>query len=61
MLLGSWGRISKVNSQGMTDTREDTAAQQTVCGGGFWEGGGLDHVVWLYVDTTEVHHSELAW
>lgn len=57
MLLGSWGRISKVNSQGMTDTREDTAAQQTVC----VCGGGPDHVVWLYVDTTEVHHSELAW
>lgn len=57
MLLGSWGRISKVNSQGMTDTREDTAAQQTVC---VW-GGGPDHVVWLCVDTTEVHHSELAW
>lgn len=58
MLLGSWGRISKVNSQGMTDTREDTAAQQTVC---VCVGGGPDHVVWLCVDTTEVHHSELAW
>lgn len=55
MLLGSRGRISKVNSQRMThiraalpDLSEDTAAETPVGG---W---GLGHVVRLSVHTTEV-------
>lgn len=60
MLLGSQGRISKVNSQRMThiraalpDLSEDTAAEAPVGGG--W---GLGHVVRLSVHTTEFEHCE---
>lgn len=62
MLLGSQGRISKVNSQRMThiraalpDLSEDTAAEAPVGGVGRW---GLGHVVRLSVHTTEFEHCE---